>query len=57
MTEAALLSAVDITRSFEGVQALCGVTLELCSGEVHALVGEKGAGKSTLVKVITGAAR
>ncbi|MEM0945947.1 MAG: sugar ABC transporter ATP-binding protein [Pseudomonadota bacterium] len=43
-----------ITKSFPGVMALSDVSLELFPGEVTALVGENGAGKSTIVKVLTG---
>lgn len=43
-----------ITKSFPGVKALNGCRFELLAGEVHALVGENGAGKSTMMKVLTG---
>jgi rhamnose transport system ATP-binding protein len=43
-----------IAKSFPGVKALSGVELDLYPGQVTALVGENGAGKSTIVKVLTG---
>jgi rhamnose transport system ATP-binding protein len=43
-----------ISKSFPGVKALSGVQLDLYPGQVTALIGENGAGKSTIVKVLTG---
>jgi rhamnose transport system ATP-binding protein len=52
-----LVRLTSVSKSFGAVQALRGVSFELQPGEVHALVGENGAGKSTIVKIITGAHR
>lgn len=49
-----LLKVTDIGKSFPGVKALQNIHFELKSGEIHALVGHNGAGKSTFVKVVTG---
>lgn len=49
-----ILELKDIVKTFEGVTALNGVQFQLKKGEVHALMGENGAGKSTFIKVITG---
>ncbi len=43
-----------ISKSFGGVQALKNVDLDLYPGEVHALAGENGCGKSTLIKILSG---
>ena len=48
------LRASSVSRAFEGVQALRGVTLTLERGEVVGLIGPNGAGKSTLVNVLSG---
>jgi len=48
------LRALGVSRSFEGVQALVGVELELAADEVLGLIGPNGAGKTTLVNLLTG---
>ena len=49
-----VLKVVDIKKSFAGVEALKGVSLEIAPGEIHCLAGENGCGKSTLIKIISG---
>ena len=44
----------NISKSFVGVAALRDVSLEVKEGEIHALLGETGAGKSTLMNVASG---
>lgn len=41
--------------SYDSVKALCGIDFDLVRGEIHGLVGEHRAGKSTLVKLLSGA--
>src|SRR6476646_78887 len=50
----ALLEIRGLGKSFPGVKALQGVDFTVRRGEVHALMGETGAGTSTLIKVLTG---
>ncbi len=44
-----------ITKSFPGVRALDAVSMAVPRGEVRALLGENGAGKSTFIKILSGA--
>lgn len=49
----ALLQLKGIDKAFPGVKALSGAALNVYPGRVMALVGENGAGKSTMMKVLT----
>lgn len=49
-----LLKCEGICKQFSGIPVLKNVNLEVGYGEVHALMGENGAGKSTIIKIITG---
>ncbi|WP_405536532.1 sugar ABC transporter ATP-binding protein [Streptomyces sp. NBC_00075] len=54
MTTVALLSVEKVSKSFAGNRVLTDVSFEVGPGEVLALVGENGAGKSTVLSLITG---
>src|SRR5260221_1145057 len=54
MSEAPLLRAVGIIKTYGAVVANAEVTLDLRAGEIHAVLGENGAGKSTFMKVLYG---
>jgi ribose transport system ATP-binding protein len=49
-----ILEMKDIDKRFQGVHALKKTSLNLGAGEVLALIGENGAGKSTMMKILTG---
>lgn len=50
-----ILELKNISKSYPGVQALNNINISFRKGEIHAVVGENGAGKSTMIKIITGA--
>ncbi|MCF2496393.1 sugar ABC transporter ATP-binding protein [Dyadobacter chenhuakuii] len=49
-----ILKVSNLSKSFSGVKALDNIHFELKRGEVHALMGENGAGKSTFMKILIG---
>ncbi len=50
-----ILQVKNLSKEFPGVKALTKFDFELYKGEVHALIGENGAGKSTFIKILSGA--
>lgn len=54
MENKVLIEMKNITKTFPGVVALDKAQLTLHAGEIHALMGENGAGKSTIIKCLTG---
>lgn len=49
-----LLTVRSLSKTFASMKALNGVDLDVRAGEIHALVGQNGCGKSTLIKVLAG---
>lgn len=50
-----LLKITNLAKSFSGIWALSQAQMTVMPGEVHALLGENGAGKSTFLKALAGA--
>ena len=55
MEQEMVLEVKDVDKSFGDVRVLRGVNLGIRRGEIHALMGANGAGKSTIIKIISGA--
>ncbi|GAA3162870.1 ABC transporter ATP-binding protein [Streptomyces virens] len=53
-TDRSVVRARDVRMSYGAVDVLCGVDLEIRSGEVFALLGPNGAGKTTTVEILEG---
>lgn len=54
MQDSYILEVKHLSKSFLGVVALNDISLAVCPGEVHAVIGENGAGKSTMMNIIMG---
>ena len=52
-----MIQVENLSKSFDGFQALDGLTLRVPSGAVYGLVGPNGAGKTTLIRHLTGICR
>ncbi|MEM2433471.1 MAG: ABC transporter ATP-binding protein, partial [Candidatus Bathyarchaeia archaeon] len=49
-----IIEMVDVWKSYDGVQALRGLNLQVQRGEIFGLIGPNGAGKTTTLKIIVG---
>lgn len=54
MSAQVLLQLADVSKSFNDVSALSGVSIEVCEGECVGVIGPNGSGKTTLFNVISG---
>ena len=50
-----MIQASGVSKHFGGIAALSGAEFHAAGGEVHALLGENGAGKSTFIQILAGA--
>ena len=54
LEQSIILSASNISKRYPGVQVLENVSFELRHGELQAIVGQNGAGKSTFIEIPVG---
>lgn len=57
MDDAAVIEAIDLTKRYDGVEALRGLTFRVPRGSIYGFLGRNGAGKTTTIKVLLGMAR
>ena len=50
-----IINTIQLSKNFPGVKAVDSLDFSLLEGEIHGLIGENGAGKSTFIKMLTGA--
>ena len=54
MSDKILLSAENISKSFNHIKALQKVTIKAFEGKITAVIGDNGSGKSTFIKILSG---
>jgi branched-chain amino acid transport system ATP-binding protein len=52
-----LLETIDLKKSFGGLQAVAGVSIQVAQGSLHTIIGPNGAGKTTFFNLLCGAIR
>ena len=57
MTDVLAIETVELRKTFDRVEALCGVNLRVPSGSIFGYLGRNGAGKTTTAKILLGMAR
>ncbi len=57
MAESLIIETTDLHKSYDGVEALRGLTLGVPAGSIYGFLGRNGAGKTTTIKVLLGMAR
>ena len=57
MSDAFVIEASDLRKSYDGQEALRGLTLRVPTGSIYGFLGRNGAGKTTTIKILLGMAR
>ena len=57
MSDRFVIETSDLRKQYDGVEALCGLTMQVPAGSIYGFLGRNGAGKTTTIKVLLGMAR